>query len=332
MSDGFLYCGRASSASTLSKDSFEESGAVQKFAELDLSFEGEHDINVESVYGQKSKSSPPTNESKIYQGSLSIKGRPHGSNDVFGKPQETGQRTAPKNIWPLWQIDQTSFSPKEKNDKQVVKVGTQKGVGPSTSAACTDEPKIHDKERHPKISGFSGYDGADRSDFVLAQGEVPRQEAQTELISGDEVVQVGTQKGVGPSTSAACRDNRIKEDSVLVAEALRVRLELWVLKRGPLGESDLASPAKAVLGNKTSSKVIPGAKIEGKPPAASPKGSQKWTVSRAGCGASTSNEPHKGTTKKARSGDDQPASSSKKVKKSMSLYGSLRTGGYRHGI
>ncbi|XP_046801144.1 uncharacterized protein LOC124418548 [Lucilia cuprina] len=146
--------------------------------------------------------------------------------------------------------------------------------------------------------------------------------------AGNDDGQVCTHKGVGPSTSAACRDENKKVDGVVAAGALR-------------------ASAGAAGGSKTSPKVVPGAKREGKPPAASPKGPQKGAIRRTVSGggqnsklkgprkssslstagrnpASTSNEPQKGTIKRARSGDDQPTSSTKKMKKSTSLDGNFR--------
>ncbi|KNC25435.1 hypothetical protein FF38_08468 [Lucilia cuprina] len=111
------------------------------------------------------------------------------------------------------------------------------------------------------------------------------------------VGQVNTHKGVGPSTSAACRDETKKKDGVIAAEALR-------------------ASTGAAGGSKTSSKVVSGAKREGKPPYPSPKGPKKGAIRRTGSGgdqnsklkgprkssslgtagrnpASTSNEPQK---------------------------------------
>ncbi|KNC21012.1 hypothetical protein FF38_09318, partial [Lucilia cuprina] len=62
----------------LSKDSFGESSAIQKFGEMDLSSEGEHDITMVSVHGRMSESSPPTDEAKRNQARMTP--------FLFGKP------------------------------------------------------------------------------------------------------------------------------------------------------------------------------------------------------------------------------------------------------
>ncbi|KNC22218.1 hypothetical protein FF38_01871 [Lucilia cuprina] len=62
----------------LSKDSFGESGATQKFGEMDLSSDGEQNTTVVSAHGRMTESSPPTDVAKEDQCSLSEEGRPHG--------------------------------------------------------------------------------------------------------------------------------------------------------------------------------------------------------------------------------------------------------------
>ncbi|XP_065372622.1 uncharacterized protein LOC135964318 [Calliphora vicina] len=296
----------------LSKDSFGETSATQRLEELALLSDDEHEITMIAAQNQITETSPPTASDKDNQRSRSAEDDPHGAK-VANLVRQAAVEELP-NATPR----DTDKPGRTKEDR--AKNGTRKSLaflakmGKRDPGSLTAKEKYLLKKHRQDVARFERIYGP----VSVLLGEYSPVEQQ--VVAAVDLAD--TQKGIrstAPTTSSAVTTKEGGSSTIL----------------------QIGASARTVDGNKKPPIMGSGAKGMKNPPADSLKGARMGNIKGNGSGGpqtSSSKAPgcskasgnagvtpsstlkgnQKETIKRARSGDDQPSSSTKKLKKSLS--------------